>query len=334
MKSKLILKNDYAKLMKMSHDEISRFIGDADYKKEMDDLAVNNSGADLLELAINANAAKSFSKIIRLSNGDAKILITEYLMRFDISNLKAVLRGVYSGADEAELKDNIIPGGQLLESTILGLLKKETIKEVIEDAFILRVFPYLKNYVPPTDGMTLASVENYIDLKYYGGLFKLANLLPKSASVFKVFLENEIDLININTILLMKKEDVDVENIRSMVITTGASSNLSKKIIESAIVAKDFSAALEVFESGAYSKEMSDGKDEAIKGSLTTIRRELDLRLMKKAFLLLHQNPLSIAPVLGYILAKEIEMKNLKMISRAKELDLPVEFMEKNLIVA
>ncbi|MCK4551114.1 MAG: V-type ATPase subunit, partial [Candidatus Aenigmarchaeota archaeon] len=38
--------------------------------------------------------------------------------------------------------------------------------------------------------------------------------------------------------------------------------------------------------------------------------------------------------VLGYVFAKEVEIRNLKMISRAKYLGLPEEFMEKNLIVA
>ena len=96
MKSKLMNKNDYSKLLKMSHEEISRFIADVDYRKEMDELAVKYTGADLLELAINANAAKSFSKIIRLSSGDAQLIIAQYLTRFDVLNLKTILRGVYS----------------------------------------------------------------------------------------------------------------------------------------------------------------------------------------------------------------------------------------------
>ena len=335
MKSKLIDKNDYSKLLKMSHDEISKFIADVDYRKEMDELAVNYTGADLLELAINANAVKSFSKIIRLSSGDAKKIIAKYLKRFDVLNLKTILRGVYSGGlSEVELKENIIPGGQLLEKSLLDLLKNETIDDVIKDKLVLSVFPYLKDYVAPADGITLASIENYIDVNYYAGLFKMASLLPKSASVFKIFLENEIDMININTILILKKENLDATEIKSMILCDGIKFGISKKVLDVAMSAENFESALDVFEKSEYSKEIALGKEDAINGNFGVIRRELDSRLMKKAFLLLHQNPLSIAPVLGYILAKEIEIKNLKMISRAKELDLPEEFMEKNLIVA
>ena len=174
----------------------------------------------------------------------------------------------------------------------------------------------------------------YIDVNYYADLFNMASLLPKSAYVYKTFIENEIDMLNINTILIMKKENIDANEIKSMLVSNGIKSSISKKLLDDVLSAETFEAALDVFEKSEYSKEISAGKEDAINGNFGVIRRELDSRLMKKAFLLLHQNPLSIAPVLGYILAKEIEIKNLKMISRAKELDLPEEFMEKNLIVA
>ncbi len=55
--------------------------------------------------------------------------------------------------------------------------------------------------------------------------------------------------------------------------------------------------------------------------------------LLKKSILLLHQHPLSVDLILGYMFAKEIEIRNLKIITKGKELGLSEEFMEKQLVM-
>ena len=55
MRTLLLKKEDYHKLLKMTFSEITRFLQDSVYKKEIDSLATQYSGADLLEIALNAN---------------------------------------------------------------------------------------------------------------------------------------------------------------------------------------------------------------------------------------------------------------------------------------
>ncbi len=332
MKSKLIVPEDYPKLLKMTPSEVSHFLGDGEYKAQIDELAVKHDGADLIELALNANASKSYGKVMRISKGTTREVITKYLLRLDIANLKTVLRGFYSGTSEEEISQAIIPGCRISVDALLFLLKKESMDDILSDSSVLRVFPHLKSYTAPKDGITLAYIENLLDSNYYTELFAIAEALPKNASVFKTFLMNEIDLLNINTLLVMKKEGSKKEDILPMII--GAGANLKTAFIKNAASAENLEQLLDLFETTKYSREIQDGRSDALEGSLSTIKRELDKRHMRKAFLLLHSHPLSVAPVLGYVFAKEVEIRNLKMISRAKYLGLPEEFMEKNLIIA
>ena len=100
MRSSLFKGGDYNKMLKMSFSEIARFLQESHYKKEINDLAAQHSGADLLELALNRNLAESFKKLIRTSPNELGILIREYAKRKDIEDIKTILRGKFTNADE------------------------------------------------------------------------------------------------------------------------------------------------------------------------------------------------------------------------------------------
>jgi len=59
MKSKLIQKEVFPKMMNMDLAEITRFIGESEYKQDVDELAQKFSGIDLLEHALNQNLART-----------------------------------------------------------------------------------------------------------------------------------------------------------------------------------------------------------------------------------------------------------------------------------
>ena len=67
--------------------------------------------------------------------------------------------------------------------------------------------------------------------------------------------------------------------------------------------------------------------------SLIDIELDLDKFLIKKSFVSWHKHPLSALAILGYMLAKEAEVRNIKVIARAKHLGIDEEFIEKKLIV-
>ena len=55
--------------------------------------------------------------------------------------------------------------------------------------------------------------------------------------------------------------------------------------------------------------------------------------LLDRAALLLHQNPLSIDVILGYMFAKEVEIRNLKTLIKGRQLGLDEDFINRELIV-
>ena len=82
-----------------------------------------------------------------------------------------------------------------------------------------------------------------------------------------------------------------------------------------------------------YKNVIAKGIEEFKKNdSLITIETELYKHLLRQSILLLHQHPLSIDVILGYMFAKYIEVRNLKIIVKGKQLGLSEEFIESQLV--
>ena len=82
-----------------------------------------------------------------------------------------------------------------------------------------------------------------------------------------------------------------------------------------------------------YRNAIKKGIEEFKKtGSLIMLETELYKHLLRQSILLLHQHPLSIDVILGYMFAKDIEVRNLKIIVKGKQLGLSEDFIESQLV--
>src|SRR3989338_7689822 len=75
MRTKLLTKHDYDKLLKMSYTEIAKFLQDTEYKAEIDKFAMKLSGVELLEMALAKNLVRSFYKLRKISSPELQEMI-------------------------------------------------------------------------------------------------------------------------------------------------------------------------------------------------------------------------------------------------------------------
>ena len=83
-------------------------------------------------------------------------------------------------------------------------------------------------------------------------------------------------------------------------------------------------------------KELHKHKITELKGEeedlMEKLEMDLSIYLLKKESLLMHQYMLSANFILGYLFAKEIEVKNLKTLLKGKKLGLDDNYIEKLLV--
>ena len=106
-KSLLMKEEDYNKMLMMSLPEISRYMSESGYQKEMAELAGRMSGIDLVEYAAYLNLSKVFKSILNASEGELYTMVSAYLDKWNIWNVKQILRGKSFGLNEATIRKTL-----------------------------------------------------------------------------------------------------------------------------------------------------------------------------------------------------------------------------------
>ncbi|MEM2944021.1 MAG: ATP synthase A1 subunit C [Methanomassiliicoccales archaeon] len=331
-KSLLLTQDVYPKLLMMDLNEIGRFLGETQYHVEMAELASRYSGVDLIELGTSRNLARVYRQIIGFSRGELKEMICSYLARWDEWNIKTILRGKYAGATIEEIQEDLVPAGRLGEDALNNLLMKETVDEVLEtlktDEGIVFPDEVLAAY---RESGTLEPIEEYLDKIFYSRL--LATICPstKPGKLFLAFVKKEIDVVNLRTLLKLKRESVSPDKCKDYFVEGG--SELTMKELLSLASVENFDRLVEELARFSFYEDIKEGLRVAREtGSLMQVTMELQKHLIKQAETFSHIYPISIIPVLDYIIRKKIEVDNIRIIARGKESGLDNEII-KNLLV-
>ncbi len=328
MRSKLISKDEYLKLLKMKLNEIIKYLEDSEYKKEIDELAIEHKGVDLIELALNKNLVDTFNKLRRISiDEELRFVIETYLKRWDIHNIKTILRGIVSNADDKYVESLIVPAGVFSKNFLVSLLKLRNVEEILKKLKFLELENFKELVKRFNETNNLMDIENELDKFYYNELLKLSKGLPRRKKEFKLFLQSEIDILNIKTILRLKRENIEKEKIMQYLIFTG--SDLDKKYIGKMVDAKNIQEVIDILRKTQY----KDFIPKDIGDSLIDIELNLDKYLIGKSLLSTHKTPLTMSSILHYMFTKDIEVMNIRNIVKAKQLGLEDEFIEKKLVV-
>lgn len=331
MRSSLIRIDDYNRLMKMKLADIIKFLQETEYKKEMDEMAVSYSGIELIELALNKNLAKTFLKLKRIAEYEnLRLVMQEYMKRRDIWNIKTILRGKLAGEKDEKIKDLLVPIGEFDERYLENLMKKESVEEIIRSLKFLSKEQVKNAVVFFKENKSLFAAENILDNFYYSNALEFANRMPRQGAFFREFIENEVEILNIKAILRMKKEGMEKKDIGRFIIHSG--SRAKEDELQRLAKADSVDSMMNMLGRTSYGKLLRDSYDRS-KKDITDVEMRLNKYLLDKVILLLHQHPLSIDVILGYMFAKEIEIRNLRLIIKGKQLGLREEFMERELVV-
>lgn len=169
------------------------------------------------------------------------------------------------------------------------------------------------------------SMEIYIDQTYFQHLLEMVEEYP--VALFITYVKDLIDFTNIRTILRAQKQEKDLEFLKQIIIDGG---NIPKKRFYDFLNVK-IDADSPLFKSSAIYKYVRRGIAEyESNGSLNVFEREMDnyfISLAKEA------KKITYGPevVFAYALAKETEIKNLRIIFVSKLNKLDNDFIRERL---
>lgn len=324
MKSKLMPREVYPKMMNMDIAEITRLIGESEYKQDVDELAQKYSGIDLIEHALNQNLARTYRKLLRVSQDEPNFLITEYLRHWDIWNIKTILRGKYYGAPLEEILDAVVAAGELGYRQLTDIAGMESIQDIKSAVEHTPYYPAIADY----EGGELSAIENRLDKLYYSRLLSFIGK-SKGEKLSLKYIRTEIDLKNLKTLLRTKKAELTKDDILELLIPGGMEVKTSDLNRLASLSLPDLVKALEVY---SYWSDISEVATEDMV-SLMDVEAVLDRYALAYSSRTSHYYPLSILPIYDYMLRKNMEINNIRTIVRGKEAALPDETIRKHLVM-
>jgi V/A-type H+-transporting ATPase subunit C len=323
MSRKLIPADEYNKLLNMELDEVIRYLEESEYKKEIDELGFKYSGLTLIDYALSLNLSRTYNKLIRISKGVPRDLISAYLKRYDIWNILNIIRGKMYNFPQEEIEGTLIYAGEYDEEFFKTLLIKETIEEIAKAFEGTPFYPALEKIVRVCP---MSEFEDDLYKIYYNSLAGIkADTLDMK--YFIDFIKMEVDIKNIKSILRLKSEGASVDEIMPKIIPRGLQINEDEARKLSAL---EWDELLKSLEGYWFWEEIKDSVDGA---ELSKIEAMLDKLWAKKVLSKSHSFPLSVLPVMAFILLKKIEVDNLRIIARGKSAGMDTENIKEQLVI-
>ncbi len=330
-KSLLLGDEDYNKMLQMSAPEISRYISESGYQKEMAELAGKFDGISLLEHATYTNMANVFSSILAASQGELKTMVAAYLGKWDLWNLKIILRGKSYGLDAEMIREYLVPAGSLSAEDLDKLISLDSNDDVlvafgkmasIPQQDLLAAYKDMEN--------ALGSIEDYLDKYHYTRLLSSIDPSSRPERMFQDYIRREIDVKNLETILKLKAEGIYGEVVMKYIIPGGK--EVDKKLATQLANAETIAAVANDVSQLSFSepiKELVDNKDVLIRD----VVHEMKKYEIAQAKRYSHMYPLSVVPVIDYMIHKEIEVSNIGTIARGLESGLDKEIIKGLLVI-
>jgi V/A-type H+-transporting ATPase subunit C len=331
-RAKLFDDEQYRKLVRMGPSEIARFMEETEYEDEVNALGTRYSGVDLVEYALNRNLAKHFDDLLDWADGRLYELVARYLRKFDAWNVKTVLRGLFSGAEREDVEDDLIRAGEFDETILSRLLAAGSVEDVVElldgTMFGSGLTAAFETY---EESNSLVPLENAVDRAFYENLLgdvTVGERTDPATALYVDFLQAEVDFRNVRNALRLARSGTDIDPGEYFI----EGGRLFTATELSSLVRNTDDLVAHVRES-TYGDELEAAlNDLEAANSLIAFEQALEGALLEYSDTLSNRFPLSICPVLGYVLAKEREMRNVRAIARGKEAGLDEDAIERELV--
>lgn len=312
--AKLLDRSDYENLLKMEPNEIARRLEEGEYKEEINELGSHLDGVELVETALQMNAANTLVHLTEMSPESLQKVLEIYTRRYDIQSLKRILRAKKAG--DEEFTKTLTPGATYSIEELEELAEKD-FDQIVDEIEFEGTVDY-QEYLEEAEELT--EIEKALDQAY---IDELSNLSKNTGSLkLSGFVKDEIEYENLRIILRLKKYGVDEEDIREKVF-----SHSSNSIVEDVLDTESFEDAVEVLQDSDWEIDPSSDLEE--------IEHQLDVHRLRKARTTLSSSQLGIASIMAYIVAKMIEVKNLRTMIQAKATGIQSnEEIRENLVIS
>jgi V/A-type H+-transporting ATPase subunit C len=337
MKSGLFDENFYNQLLRAKTlQEVISALAQTPYGRDLDESMIKLEGLQGFDEALRRNIMKAFKRVSGLVDAKEQNLINVLFGRWDVLNVKTILRGKNLGASSDAIMESLIPAGELDEATLLEMVRSRDVRDCIDVMATMHV-----TYAVPLTGAfpeyahkrNLAVLELVLDKEFYEISFSRLRGRDMNTRLVFEMMRREIDSINIMTLLRVVKEEIERSEAANLFIPGGK--EVPYRQLVEYISFHSVEDAVQALNGTSYYKLLQEKMPVYFENnSLASLERGMEEALVRRRIKLFLADPLSFASVIAFVWAKYNEIVNLRIIARGKEVGMPEAKIREAMIIA
>jgi V/A-type H+-transporting ATPase subunit C len=308
-----------------SNDVVNYLRGFPDYSQYLDSYS--------LEKSFDIQLAETYDLLSRIAPKDIRKAFVALAKKSDMKNIKSLISAKEANISKNATEDLLIPAGSLydlleqltdannVEDIVAGLDGTEY-AAVLEDA--------LTHY---KESKMILPLESALDKYYLENLLSASNVpSDDNTMILHSYIGSQVDVANLKLIIRAKSDGLNYEDIEPYMIKKGH--QIKQWKLKDLMESENVVGVINSLEGTDYSPiltEILSTYNES--GSVSVFEKALDDYVTEYANSLSVRNPLGIGPIIGFLNKKEKEIKNLKIIARAKrESGFPISEIQEMLL--
>lgn len=330
----------YEELVGLDVDRLLATLSDTAYRPDLVAATSRYHGMRLFDEALRTNLARNLRDLVMWYDGAAATLLTLIVGRWDVRNIRTILRGQFARAEPDEIRAALVPAGALTDDVLGELADQPGLRPVIELMLAWgvpsrqtarAVADALKEFESSANWQALERIMDLADAE------QLRRALDDAEPEVARILRAEIDRINLLTAVRLHQAGSDgrpgdtaelAEHfldggaipVTGLVEATQApDSTAAAAILLEAPLETAWRPAIQQWSESANLVELGDALDEMLTRSAAGMFATAD--------------PLGPGVPLAFVWAKQNEVENLRTIGAALAAGVPPDLIEEELVI-
>jgi len=332
MRSYLLTKDFFMRLVEADNFEaMHSMLEQTIYRREINEAILMHPERPDYDQALSLNMIASFRKILDSTGGEAHELCEVLMSRYDVFNIKTILRSKGGNATASEALSLIIPVGAVKMDVLENMAKAREVRDSINVLISAQVKygrALAAAYPDYQKKQDLAVLELALDKFHYQDNTSKLKGKGSNVEMTRQMLVAEIDMRNISTLVRIRGIKLDDDEVEALRIPGGS---LAQDPFRALHRLGDIVQIVSEYPDPRTRKLLEKALAEYQEIDIVAFDKELEHEIIRRGAGMSNVDVLGIGVIIGYMFLKQNEMINLRVALRGRQMDRPQGDIKKDL---
>jgi V/A-type H+-transporting ATPase subunit C len=308
---------------------------DTVYAGDLETELVRGRTAAVVDDALKDNMVRAYQKVISFVHPEGRRILSTLLGRWDVFNVKTLLRGAHNHVSLDETKMSFFPAGYLDSDELEALARLDDVRAEI-DTMAMWGLPYApplrREYPEYSRTNDLAPLELALDVQYAEWAASRLTGDTLDVDVARRILGMQIDTSNLVMVFRLLKADVETAKAERYYLEGGRA--IGREMYSALAKMSDVDEVLDRLKTTPYAEVLDEAALRYLEdASIPVFERALEQLLIRTALLSGVRDPQGVGIAISYLYAKQNEITNLRIIVKGKAVGMPADRVREELIL-